>query len=193
MAAPIHKSDGCATSKVENEKCHVPESIKNKDCWIVWQYEERDGQDKLKKVPKNPRRPRKIHNCDFTDPSNGVPFDKAKKAIDISQQEFSDNGLDGIGLQLIEENDLVGIDLDNIIQNGEMQKWGHSLLDDFDSYSEVSPSGTGAHVLVRGEIDDELGNRNDEIGIEIFERSNILVPMVELKIAFLKIDVIHIE
>ncbi|MCU4744518.1 hypothetical protein [Natronoglomus mannanivorans] len=155
------------TVEIEEGAFSVPESIKNSECWITFRLEERkDG--KMAKVPKNPSTPRRIYNCDPTDPENGVSFEEAMDAVDVSQDVRGDDGFDGVGLQL-DGTPLTGIDLDDVVQDGEIEEWAHSMIEDFASFSEVSPSGTGAHILVEGELDPEYSNKNDAIGIEMYD------------------------
>src|SRR5690606_8285364 len=50
----------------------------------------------------------------------------------------------GIGYVFSREDPFTGIDLDQL--DDEAREW----IARFDSYAEVSPSGTGAHVIIRG-------------------------------------------
>ena len=50
--------------------------------------------------------------------------------------------------------DLVGFDFD-IVRDPEfgiIDPWAQELIDELDGYAEVSPSGTGVKVIVRGEL-----------------------------------------
>ncbi|ELZ00786.1 hypothetical protein C481_11145 [Natrialba asiatica DSM 12278] len=160
------------TIEIKEGAFTVPDSIRDEGCWICFRLEERtDG--KTAKVPKNPRMPVKMHNCDPTDPDNGVTFEGAMDAVDVSQMELGDDGLDGVGLQL-DGTPLVGIDLDDVVHDEEIDEWAWRLIDDFGSYSEISPSGTGVHVLVEGGLDGKLGHKNDNLGIEMYEHERYL-------------------
>ena len=45
----------------------------------------------------------------------------------------------------------VGIDLDDCRnpETGEIAAWAQEIIDRFDSYTEVSPTGTGVRILIR--------------------------------------------
>jgi len=47
-----------------------------------------------------------------------------------------------------------GVDLDGCLdpETGEIEGWAQEIIDELDSYAEISPSGTGVHVLVRGSL-----------------------------------------
>jgi putative DNA primase/helicase len=45
-----------------------------------------------------------------------------------------------------------GIDLDNCVDgDGEIAGWALEIVRYFDSYTELSATGTGLHIIVRGE------------------------------------------
>lgn len=138
--------------------------------WICYRLEEQDD-GKTKKVPRDPQKPAKMWRCDPTDPDNGVTFSEAMDAVDRSKSVNGDDGYDGVGFQLIEENDVVGVDFDDVIdEDGVMDEWAYKMLMSCKSFSEVSPSGTGAHTLAYGELDPDYKNRNDDLGLEMYEK-----------------------
>jgi hypothetical protein len=67
------------------------------------------------------------------------------------------------------EAGIVGVDLDNCrdADSEEIEKWAVDIIDRLDSYTEISPSGTGIHVLVKGELPPGRNRRED---IEIYDR-----------------------
>ena len=56
----------------------------------------------------------------------------------------------GIGIAFAD--DLVGIDLDHCIAEGEIQPWARAIIERLRTYCERSPSGTGMHCLTRGSL-----------------------------------------
>jgi hypothetical protein len=58
----------------------------------------------------------------------------------------------GWGIVFKEDNDLGGIDLDACLnpETGELTKWAKAFVDTFDSYTEISPSGTGVKIYATG-------------------------------------------
>jgi len=62
-------------------------------------------------------------------------------------------GLPGVGFVFAESDPYVGIDLDNAIDpaTNELKLWALEIVESLNSYTELSPSGLGVHVIVRGE------------------------------------------
>jgi primase-polymerase (primpol)-like protein len=63
-------------------------------------------------------------------------------------------GLDGIGFVVTTDDDYVALDLDSCRNpdTGEIQPWARAIIERFASYTEVSPSGTGIRVFVKGRL-----------------------------------------
>lgn len=76
-------------------------------------------------------------------------------------------GLPGVGFVFSADDPYVGIDLDNAIgDDGELHQWARDIVDRFDSYTELSPSGNGVHIWVRGDIP-RPGAKLDQGGVKI--------------------------
>lgn len=59
---------------------------------------------------------------------------------------------DGVGFQF-NNNGIVGIDLDKVIdEKGVLSPEATEIVEMMDSYTEVSPSGKGLHIIVNGDI-----------------------------------------
>lgn len=80
---------------------------------------------------------------------------------------------DGIGIALLEEDDLAGIDLDGCVDTatGEVAPWAQAIIERINSYTERSPSGTGIRILVRAKL--PTGRRRKR-SIEIYEDGRYL-------------------
>ena len=67
-----------------------------------------------------------------------------------------------------DDDPIVGVDLHDCRnpETGEIDDWAASIVETLDSYTEISPSGTGVHVLVIGELP---GDRNRSGDLEIYE------------------------
>ena len=109
------------------------------------------------KVPYNPRQGTKASS---TDPSTWSTFDDVLA---------SGTGYDGIGFVFAADDELVGVDLDDCRnpETGSIELWAIEVLGDTRSYTEVSPSGTGLHVFLRGHLPAGARKRGP---IEIYER-----------------------
>lgn len=73
--------------------------------------------------------------------------------LDGAKQTRAEHGLAGVGFVFRKGGGIVGVDLDNAItEEGVVKDWAHDIVREFNSYTEVSPSGRGLHIIVRGEL-----------------------------------------
>lgn len=113
----------------------VPGSMKQAPRWVVWQYEIREG--KKTKVLHTPGR----GQAKSIDPATWVTFEEA-----IRSEPF----YSGIGFVL--GGGWLGLDADHV-RDPKTGEWAPGILDEIksvQSYAEVSPSGSGAHVIAFG-------------------------------------------
>ena len=73
----------------------------------------------------------------------------------------------GLGFALSSSDPFVAIDLDDCrdAETGELTAFAQDLISAIDSYTEVSPSGEGIHILCRGDLPENL----KEPGIEMYD------------------------
>jgi primase-polymerase (primpol)-like protein len=118
----------------------VPEEMKGYRSWVCWRYERRDG--KHTKVPYDARSAKRASS---TDMRTWASFDEAVAT-------YERVGYDGVGFVLSSGDPYAMVDLDQCRnpETGEIEGWAREIVGDADGYAEVSPSGTGVHVLVRG-------------------------------------------
>jgi len=124
---------------------NIPCELKAAGRWVCWKSMY-DGKA-WKKKPFCARRgcPRFGKVCDHTDPNNWSAFSEAREA-------FERGGLDGIGFAL--GDSYAGIDLDDCrdLETGEIAAEVREVIERFDSYAEVSPSGTGIKIFCKGKL-----------------------------------------
>src|SRR5215217_1172560 len=125
--------------------------------WLCWRIEERNGE--LTKVPYTPRTGQR---ADSTAPDTWGGYDEAASAC-------KDHSYAGIGFVFTPEDDLCGVDLDKCLnpETGEIEGWAREIIEELDSYTEISPSGTGVHVLVRATLPE---GRNRKGRFEAYDR-----------------------
>jgi primase-polymerase (primpol)-like protein len=81
------------------------------------------------------------------DPATWTAFGKA---LEFSQV---DNRVDGTGFVFTEEAGIIGVDLDKCVaEDGTIAEWALEVVRRFNSFTELSPSGTGLHIYTRGQI-----------------------------------------
>lgn len=77
-----------------------------------------------------------------------------------------------------EENPFVGFDLDDVMRQGEFTEEARTIVQRLDSYTEVSSSGTGLHVIAEGDRLDDRKHRSDlsESGhLEVYDEDRYFV------------------
>src|SRR5215207_8612094 len=133
------------------------QNIRDLRQWLCWRTEERGG--KPTKVPYSPLTGEKASS---TNPETWAGYEEAVAAC----KKYS---YGGIGFVFTPEDDLCGVDLDGCLdpQTREIEDWAQEIIDELDSYSEISPSGTGVHVLVRGTLP---SGRNRKGRFEAYDR-----------------------
>lgn len=126
--------------------------------WVIWRYEQRAGQAKPTKVPYQPGRPGL--KAASNRPSDWGTYEEARAAEHTG---------DGIGFVFAPGGGYVGIDLDDCRdpETGKVEGWAQDLVDRLNSYTEISPSGRGLHIYVRGQLP-EGGRKRGHI--EIYDR-----------------------
>lgn len=112
------------------------EEIKQKNQWVCWQYEERDGNQT--KIPYNPKTGGKAQS---NDPSTWIDFNFALE---------KSNNYSGIGLMFADG--ICGIDIDNKNDDPEFDKQAETIINLMDAYTERSPSGLGYHIIFKCDI-----------------------------------------
>lgn len=110
---------------------NIPEELRALPQWVVHKG----------KIPHNPSTGRR---ASVTDPTTWGTFEAACVAVG--------NDFAGLGFVFTPEDSFVGVDFDHCLNNGELDPWVASQLDLLNSYTEVSPSGTGLHVFCKGTL-----------------------------------------
>jgi hypothetical protein len=116
----------------------IPDELCGFNNWVVWKAVIKGG--KWAKVPFNPK--------------NGKPASSTDPAtwsvINSVCHTLGGGGYDGIGFMLSKDNQIIGIDLDHCRNpgTGEIKAWAHEIIKSIDSYTEISPSGTGIRIFV---------------------------------------------
>lgn len=116
----------------------VPRELKDLRHWVNWLSETRGGRPT--KVPINPRTGQRAKS---NDPATWSDFGTALAAA---------GKYNGVGYMI--RPPYVGIDLDKVrdLATGAVEEWALGVIDALASYTELSPSGRGFHILVRSTL-----------------------------------------
>lgn len=121
---------------------NIPGELKTRNQWVAWRMETRDG--KPTKVPYNFGTGRRAQS---TNPETWGTWEDALQALQSGQYS-------GVGFVFSEDDPYTGVDLDKVRnpETGELTDYARNITADLDGYAEISPSGTGVHVIVRGTL-----------------------------------------
>ena len=130
--------------KISVQPQHIPSQLKDSHQWVGWQAELTDD-GRLNKRPKNAT---SGYNASSTDPSTWSSFEDA---IAYSESKGSSYG---VGYVFAADDPFLGLDLDNCrdADSGQLADWAQEIIDRCGSYTEVSPSGTGAKIFLQGQM-----------------------------------------
>jgi len=121
---------------------NIPDELKERRQWVLWRYlPPKKAGDKWRKVPHTVSG----HRASSTDPATWNTY---AAVVDV----YNVGNYDGIGYVFTSDDPFVGIDFDDSWDGEvfvpEISNW----LQYLDSYAELSASGKGVHVIVRGDL-----------------------------------------
>lgn len=158
---------------------NIPHELREWNQWIVWRLEEKPGTTKPTKVPYIARP--NAGKASVTDPNTWVSFEDVLKAPltcqsivpwdyekECPSKPVSETGFSGVGFVFTVADPFTGIDLDDTHGDVESYERQLKIFHEFNSYSELSPSGNGVHIIVKGKL--PHGRRRAEIELYSAER-----------------------
>jgi primase-polymerase (primpol)-like protein len=120
----------------------LPEELRQRPQWVVWKLEKRLGEDKPTKMPYIAGG---VGRADTTDLMTWRSFEEAVQALETGRYN-------GIGFVFSSGDRYAGVDLDDCRdpESGELEEWAEKIVEAFGGYAEISQSGTGVHIIVKG-------------------------------------------
>lgn len=120
----------------------IPAELKERRQWVVYRLILRDGR--WMKVPFDPRTLRPARTNDLR------TWSSSRRA----HAQYAADSADGVGFVFSRDDPYAGVDLDGCRdpESGMIAPWASQILDRLGSYAEVSPSGTGVKLIVRGRL-----------------------------------------
>lgn len=135
---------------------NIPAELKERRQWCLWRYED-VGAAKPTKVPYQPNG----RGTNVNDPSTWSAFQ------DVVNR-FNAGGYSGIGFVFSEDDPYTFIDLDDAEGDNATLQRQLKVFSEFNSYSEVSPSGNGLHIICKGSV--AAGRRRSKIEVYSSQR-----------------------
>lgn len=162
---------------------NIPAEIRNLNQWVGFiKIQNANG-----KTTKKPVDVRTLQGASSTNPNTWNSFEEATMSIGRVASVGGDAGvIDGIGFVFAPP--YCGIDIDHCINTdtGEINAKALDIINQMDSYTELSPSRTGIHILYKGEVHkgewkckkaDALGNGID---IEMYQQGRYFTVTGEI-------------
>jgi putative DNA primase/helicase len=123
----------------------IPVALRERERWVCWAYVDR-GAGKPTKVPLYPKQP--ARHASVTDPATWSSYARACAVA----EEFE------LGVGFVLGDGLVGFDLDDcVVDDGDGEFRIHpaaaEIVVALNSYTHLSPSRTGIHVVGEGRLD----------------------------------------
>lgn len=121
----------------------VPQELRDLKQWVVWKMP--------KKEPRHARDPTRLAKSNS--PATWSTFDQAVAAVEEGRA-------DGVGFVFAVGGPYIGIDLDDCLdpETGEPHPVAAKIVARFATYTEVSPSGAGLHLILRGKMPPGAGS-----------------------------------
>ena len=117
----------------------IPEELRVRPQWVVWKA----VGDKPDKVPYSARTGRRASSTDL------LTWSTLQEALEA----YENGEYAGLGFVFSSADPYTGIDLDNCVDaDGEIALWALEIVRYFDSYTELSVTGSGLHIIVRGDV-----------------------------------------
>jgi putative DNA primase/helicase len=128
---------------------NIPDELKRRRQWIVWRYETSRGTPT--KIPYSAQTGTRAKSTDL---ETWAYFEDALDA-------YRNGRYDGVGFVFSSGDPYTGIDLDHVVSDsGEITEEARAIMDALGGYQEYSPSGTGVHIIIRGELRKDANHRS---------------------------------
>jgi hypothetical protein len=160
MEAVLSKSDILSSrlkpQMPEVDPANIPDTLKNSSRWVGWEYRRR--KDKWNKIP--------------IDAKTGGPGSSTNVQTwtdwETAWPAYQDGKIGGVGIVL--GDGLIGIDLDDCrnVDTAELSPLALEIISTLNSYTEVSPSGTGVKIIVCGELPEKHRTKNKAGTVEVY-------------------------
>lgn len=159
MQFPVSKEKGDDMREHYNFN-EIPNELKMMAQWVLWKYEDRNG--KKTKVPYQA-------DGSAAQANNRNTWSTFATAVKF-YTEYDE--FDGIGFVFSRQDNLIGVDIDKCVVDGQANSFASEIIDTLDSYTEFSPSGNGIHIIIRGNLPQSVmgtGRKNTQHGLEIYQ------------------------
>jgi primase-polymerase (primpol)-like protein len=141
----------------------VPDDLREIDQWVLWRYEDRKGKGAKVPYQVSGGRASSVDACTWANLDAVTDEWRRKPSVYA-----------GLGFVFSSSDPFCGIDLDDSLDAEEKVKpWARGIVERFgDTYMEISPSGAGLRIWIRGSVPASLpGVRVGDGQIEIYDHA----------------------
>lgn len=135
----------------------IPRELRQLRQWVCWRWTQREDANGKRKWTKEPINPNRGGHASSTNPATWGTFEGALAA-------YREHDLDGAGFVFAADDPYAGVDLDDCRDphTGDVAPWAQAIIDKLGSYCEISPTGTGVKIFLKGKVPSG-GNRKGSI------------------------------
>jgi putative DNA primase/helicase len=154
-----------------HRNAEIPEALRGIRRWMGTRFERR----KYGKIDKPPYRVVSglpVIKADKTNPENWTTFEEASGAYERGE-------VDAIGFAFSKDDSFFVVDCDHVIDpdTGEIDPAAADVIHALDSYTELSCSGAGCHIIGHGTKPEYAGCKSSKLGfdIEVYDSARFVV------------------
>lgn len=133
---------------------NIPEELRRLNQWVC--------ANSNSKIPMQANRP---YPASSTNPATWASFEDALWAVEHGYYDY-------LGF-VFNDNGIVGIDLDDALAHNHVSPLATDICEACRSYTEVSKSGTGIHIFVKGDI--PFKGKNNLAGVEVYKTARFFI------------------
>ena len=132
---------------------NIPSELKKLNQWVAWDSKEKKN-GKTTKIPIDPK------TGSYAKVNDNGSWGSFEEALGC----YNEKNLQGIGFVFQKPGPYVGIDIDDCIDpaTNSYNQEALATIERFRSYTEISPSGKGIHIIVKGNLP-ENGRKNGSV------------------------------
>ena len=139
----------------------IPTDLKTRPQWVLWCGADRINQQtgEITGLEKIPIDPHTLHHASTTDAETWSTFEYCVDALPVALEQWENESPGtyrggGIGYVFTNDDFYTGVDLDHCrdADTGTITDWAQTWIDTLNSYTQVSVSGTGVHIIVEATL-----------------------------------------
>lgn len=170
---------GTSPQALEVKPEGIPDELKALPQWVNWAGIWNEDKEKFSKPPMTAGG----RNASSTAPHTWTTLKKSLAALGRDGMYIDNAGethrvtLDGVGIAGLGRTPYTGIDLDHCVnpETGEIKPAALKIVEAFDSYAELSPSGAGVRIFIEAEKPPTWSaNKGGETDIEVYDKGRFL-------------------